>query len=645
VPSTPLAPEHRALLAAIGVTELPHPIPAGLLTLPIFRAAVKRGTPDAAGRLPESAWRTRVVAAEPAGRFSVYDIAGDPRQGLPYGGDGDVLLALAAIADTTDAEGRPCVDPGTGVFAAPSLRMIARVLGLEMSKDRAERIKGALERLAAVRIRVTRVRQLDGARPAELLALPAGNSYPIWLDTPGAALPGAPRAAATDDGGGGAGARRRARAGGDPLAVPAEGAWVTEAEASEYLITYAWRTDYHRSPRGEDWISKLTINPTLLAQGERGWVGWIDCPTHAKLTRPIAKRLYQLAATAEARQAPLRFELGALRQLCGIAAASPNVRTAHVRDDLLAAAAELSEHDVLAGAEAVEVARGRYVFHLEAGPRLKVAGWLRGLGRLDLTEHRVQRLLLASLDVAPRVAERLVAESAGQVQRMLAYVLYLRDRGRPVKAPGRYVVEGVAEGWSYETNDDFQRWLRERTQAARETLAIAGASGRGNGGGTPERGPDGAPAHGAPPSEAPPHGRGRARAAVPATPIVSPVLVPSGVAEDGGAGARAHDAGPALELPAVSAEVAEWWRSVVATVAPTLHALPRAYLERVRPAAHAGVALLVVASSDGERDRLTREADRLAEAAAAVSGGAVCEVLVLSPQQWRARADDLAASG
>jgi hypothetical protein len=656
VPSSPLAPEHRALLAAIGVTELPHPIPAGLLTLPIFRAAVKRGTPDATGQLPESAWRTRIVAAEPAGRFSVYDIAGDPRQGLPYGGDGDVLLALAALADTTDAEGRPYVDPTTGVFAAPSLRMIARVLGLEMSKDRAERIKGALERLAAVRIRVTRVRQLDGARTAELLALPPGNSYPIWLDAPGAAFPGAPRVArdAGDRAGGpaaatdvvdGVGARRRARAGGDPLAMPADGAWVTEAEASEYLITYAWRTDYHRSPRGEDWISKLTINPTLLAQGERGWVGWIDCPTHAKLTRPIAKRLYQLAATAEARQAPLRFELGALRQLCGIAAASPNVRTAHVRDDLLAAAAELSEHDVLAGAEAVEVARGRYVFHLEAGPRLKVAGWLRGLGRLDFTEQRVQRLLLASLDVAPRVAERLVAESAGQVQRMLAYVLYLRDRGRAVKAPGRYVVEGVAEGWSYETNDDFQRWLRERTQAARESLAIA--NGSGNGGGAAERGADGAPAHGEPPEEVSPDGRRRRRTATLGSPVASPVLS-SGATDagvDGDVGAQAHDAGPALELPAVPAEVAEWWRSVVATVAPTLHALPRAYLERVRPAAHAGVALLVVASSDGERDRLAREADRLAAAAAAVSGGAVCEVLVLSPQQWRARADDVAAGG
>ena len=81
----------------------------------------------------------------------------------------------------------------------------------------------------------------------------------------------------------------------------------------------------------------------------------------------------------------------------------------------------------------------------------------------------------------------------------------------------------------------------------------------------------------------------------------------------------------------------------MATVAPTLHALPRAKLDRVRPAAHAGVALLVVASSDGERDLLAREAHPLTEAVAALSGGAVCEVLVLSPQQWRARADDLAA--
>src|SRR5207248_5228 len=116
----------------------PHPIPAGLLTLPIFRAATKRGTPDANGHLPESAWRTRVIAAEPAGRYSVFEITGDPVLGLPYGGDGDVLLALAALADAGDAEGRPQMDPITGAFAAPSLRMIARVLGLDMGKDRAE---------------------------------------------------------------------------------------------------------------------------------------------------------------------------------------------------------------------------------------------------------------------------------------------------------------------------------------------------------------------------------------------------------------------------------------------------------------------------------------------------------------------------
>jgi hypothetical protein len=465
VPSSPLAPDQRALLASVGVAELPQPIPSGLLTLPIFRAAVKRGEADAKGMLPESAWRAQVIVTEPAGRYTYYEISGDPKLGLPYGGDADVLLAMAALADRADAEGRPHVNPVTGEFTAPSLRMLARVLDLDMTKERADRIKRALERLSAVRIRAARLRQLDDvAGRADLVTLPAGNAHPIWLDArrAGAASSGdAPRSG------------RRVRVPEEVAAALPAGEWVPEAEGTEFLITYAWRTEYHRSARGEDWISKLQINPALLDQGERGWVSWIDCPTHAKLTRPIAKRLYQLTANAQARQAPLRFELGALRQLCGIASGSANVRTAHVRDDVLAAAQELVEHDVLASAEVTSVSRGRYVFHFEPGLRLRVAGWLRGVGTPDLTEHRVLRLLLGSLDVAPKTAERLIAESAGQVRQMLAYVFYQRERGQTVRSPGRYVVDGVAGGWTYEGHDDFQRWMRERQADARPAPRLA----------------------------------------------------------------------------------------------------------------------------------------------------------------------------
>jgi hypothetical protein len=196
VPSSPLAPEQRALLAAVGVADLPQPIPAGLLTLPIFRAAVKRGEVDASGVLPESAWRAQVVVTEPAGRYTYYEITGDPKLGLPYGGDADVLLAMAALADRMDGEGRPHVHPLTGEFTAPSLRMLARVLDLDMTKERADRIKGALERLAAVRVRAARLRQLDEvAGRADPVTLPAGNAHPIWLDPRHAGRDGATRPA------------------------------------------------------------------------------------------------------------------------------------------------------------------------------------------------------------------------------------------------------------------------------------------------------------------------------------------------------------------------------------------------------------------------------------------------------------------
>ena len=78
---------------------------------------------------------------------------------------------------------------------------------------------------------------------------------------------------------------------------------------------------------------------------------------------------------------------------------------------------------------------------------------------------------------------------------------------------------------------------------------------------------------------------------------------------------------------------------------PGWHPLVRAYLQRVRPACRTGVTLLVVAHSDGESVRLAREAHLLSDAAARASAGAVCEVLVLSPQQWRARAADLEVVG
>ena len=629
VPSTSLAPDQRALLSVVGIGELPQPIPAGLLTLPIFRAAVKQGEVDANGVVSEAARRAQVIVAEPAGRYTYYEITGDPKLGLPYGGDADVLLAMAALADRTDAEGRPHVHPVTGEFVAPSLRMLARVLDLDMTKDRAERIKGALDRLAAVRIRAARLRQLDEVVVDEVLGradpvtLPAGNAHPIFLER-GRGV-GSEESTGTGRGAG----RRRLRVPRDVAAALPGGEWVPEAEGVEYLITYAWRTEYHRTARGEDWIQKLQLNPALLAQGEAGWVGWIDCPTHARLTRPIAKRLYQLTANAQARQAPLRFELTALRQLCGIAGGTKHVRTAHVRDDILAAAQELISADVLAGAEVTSVVRGRYVFHFEPGLRLRVAGWLRGVGTPDFTEQRVLRLLLASLDVAPRTAVQLVAESAGQVRQMLAYVFYQRERGQAVHAPGRYVIDGVAKGWSYEGNEEFQRWFRERIASARPSVRLAvGDAVRGPG--EPRVGPSAAPV------ATPGGARGETAVTMPALVAARRDLDPDeSVLED-----------PLpLALPPLEGEVVEWWAEVCRELLPLWHPLVRAYLERARPACRTGVTLLVVAHSDGESVRLGREARLLSDALARASHGALCEVLVLSPPQWRARAADLDAVG
>jgi hypothetical protein len=233
------------------------------------------------------------------------------------------------------------------------------------------------------------------------------------------------------------------------------------------------------------------------------------------------------------------------------------------------------------------------------------------VGSPDFTEQRVLRLLLASLDVAPKVAERLVAESAGQVRQMLGYVFYQRERGQAVRAPGRYVMDGVAAGWSYEGHDDFQRWLRERQADLRAPVRLV----RGE---VPEGeardGGDGSAARGEPSPVS------RPAVSRPTDGVSPSVPVTPGIDR--------------LVLPPVGTDVLAWWEAAASEVSAQLHPLARAYLERARPAAHSAVTLLVVADTDGESVRLGREAHVLSGALAHASGGAVCEVLVLSPQQW-----------
>jgi hypothetical protein len=230
--------------------------------------------------------------------------------------------------------------------------------------------------------------------------------------------------------------------------------------------------------------------------------------------------------------------------------------------------------------------------------------------------------------VAPRTAERLVAESAGQVRQMLAYVFFQRERGQAVRSPGRYVIDGVAGGWTYEGHADFQRWLRERQADAR----LAPRLGRGDARGDAA---EGRPADGRRPATGP---GAKAAAGADARGASAPV---GPVPGDPGAAGPPTVAEPSVPLPALDAEVAGWWAAASATAAGRLHPLVRAYLERARPAVRSEVTLLLVAHTDGEAARLARDASVLSDAVAEASAGAVCEVLVLSPQQWRARHADV----
>lgn len=419
---------YALLLVGRGVEGLPIPAPLDLAEIPFIRAASKLEKRDENGNLPIEAYKLsyEIVGAH-GSRYRML-VQGSAEEGLPYGRDGDILLALFKLIDQ-----HRLVD---GVFPSPSVRMIADALGLPMNGQNAERIRGALLRFSHVRIETRQVFRAEDL--AESIRNREVDQHPVQPDR------GIPRRTGTK---------------------PAR------EEEVVWLLQYRWKITYDRVPDGEAWIQHLWVNPLWVAQAVAGWAAWIDTAVYTSLGGSLARRLYQIMAACAARGRPpaWTYDLDELWMACGI---SSNRRRNEVRDDLMKAGAELCDQGVLRRFNYESGKRGQYTLFAEPGPRLEIAQALRGVGLLDLEETRIQLLLLSQLGINATVARQLVEQGSHQLYWVLCYTLYRRElacegRGTPIENPGGFIRRLAQEGFNPRSDEGFLRWY-ERQMAASE---------------------------------------------------------------------------------------------------------------------------------------------------------------------------------
>jgi hypothetical protein len=423
-PIEPLSASYEILLAERGVTALPIPAPLDLVEIPFVRATYKLEDRDAAGNLPVEAYKiTHETASADGGRYRV-TIQGSAEHGLPYGNDGDILVALFKLLDQhklTD-----------GLFPSPSVRMIADALGLPMTGQNAERIRGALARFGHVRFETRRIFHADEIARA---ITEGEGAAPVTPDT---ALRKRPGKAA-------------------------------QQEEVTWLLQYRWETSYDRTEEGEQRIRHLWVNPVWVAQAIAGWAAWIDTAVYGGLPGPIARRLYQLTASfaARGRPSPWMFTLEDLRAACAM---SGTAEPKKIRDRLLKAGEALRQQAILARFDVESPKKGQYVFSVEPGPVLQIASALRGVGLLDLHEARIQMLMLHHFGVNARVARQLVRDQGHQVYWVLAYMVYREEIGETVDNSGGFIRRLVQEGYNPRGDDAFGRWYERRMNALAKVL-------------------------------------------------------------------------------------------------------------------------------------------------------------------------------
>jgi hypothetical protein len=457
--SAPVTPPASLLLAREGGAELPVGAALDVVRLPLVLAMKKRpGTAEededpgaalddeqlgALPVLPEELYELRHLYTDRFGAQHRVFVSGHNRLGLPYGQDGDVLVALFKLID----EDRQRVLAGhaprvvDGEFVGVTVRMIARAMGHENVHGRLmRRIRSALRRLAFVRILTTTTEFREAGDAAAALLAGAPGARPL--------VPGRGR---VPERAGARGARGEAAA---PSAREEEVSW---------LVEYRWRTEYLRNADGENWIVQLRLNPRWFNQAVSGWVAWIDTQRYRALRAPLAKRLYQLMAVEAAygTPAPWTFPLEQLRRACAM---SERRQANEIVRSLRDAAAELVDAGVLSAFEHRKIRRGEHEVTLVPGDALLLASLLRGVGAADLHETRVQLAFLRAFGVDASVARTLVEGDAAAVHEALLYALFLRETAphEVQRSWSRMLVDRVEQKRSNAGVVGFESWLRKR---------------------------------------------------------------------------------------------------------------------------------------------------------------------------------------
>lgn len=389
----------------------PTPTPLDLAEIPITRSTAKL-IRAADGRLPEEAYETTHEITGVDGVRHEIRITGDAKLGLPYGADIDVLMALFRLIDD-----HQLLD---GRFPDPSVSMVTTALGLPMSGQRAARIRGALKRLAHVRIETRTIRDLSGFA----LDVQSGRVTPM---------------------------------------LPGRSLYRSEKEQVQHLLSYSWRHDETHGKDGEDHIEELAVNPIWVQQAIGGWVNWVAIDTHQSLSGPVAKRLYQMFTSFAARgdATPWSLDLDYLTQACAL---TRGRRASDRRSSISDALDDLRDHDIVGEHRWDSPKRGQYVFHVTPGPDLDRARWMRGIGLLDLASVRTQMMVLAQFGIGPHQARPLIYEAQNRVHEVLRYALYLRDvaPGRIRKSWSGWILNAIRNEWTFEGDKEFRVWLRRQ---------------------------------------------------------------------------------------------------------------------------------------------------------------------------------------
>lgn len=409
--SSPVPAAYRLILAGINVSRLPSPLPLDLAELPIIRAVQQLELAGAQGMLPEHAYRAKFDQAEGRRRTEVI-VEGSTTHGLPYGLDGEILHAIFTLYDQYGSD---------GMLHDVSFRRIAEALGKSWNADVGDRIRGALFRLANVRI-------IGHTQPDPELAaaIERGEASPLPPTT------------------------RRT---------------VLKSATVQNIFNVAY-VDVD----GESWLDHIEINSNFIGLGINGWLAWIDLPLYTHLGRPIAQRLYEIAAAHCARGLPGPWTIPVDRIIasCGVPAPGSPQEASKWRGNLVANGEVLVEASILRFFEVKKIRPKVYAATMMPGAALDPAILLRGVGLLDGVETRILLLGLWAVGLTGSPSRRMVEDNPEAVFWALLYLRYVEDvlpERDQITNPAGFVRRVVEDKRNLAADQNFREWYERKLES------------------------------------------------------------------------------------------------------------------------------------------------------------------------------------